>query len=53
MPWTSKSAPKTVRGKKNRRQWANIANSCLASGKPEGACKRMASGVMRKQRKRK
>ncbi len=52
MPWTAKSAPKTVKGAKRRRQWAKIANKCLASGKPEGQCKRIASGTMKKLRKR-
>lgn len=50
MPWKAKHAPKTVRGKKRRKRWASIANACLASGKSEGACKRIASGVLKKRR---
>ena len=53
MPWTSKSAPKKVRGKKRRRQWAKIANQCLEKGRSEGDCKRVASGVLKAQRKSK
>jgi hypothetical protein len=51
MPWTARSAPKTVRGAKKRRQWAKIANSELRSGKGEGTAKRIASATMKKQRK--
>jgi len=52
MPWTSRSAPKTVRGAKKRRQWAKIANSELRSGKREGTAKRIANAFMKKQRKK-
>jgi uncharacterized protein YdaT len=50
MPWTARSAPKTVRGAKKRRQWARIANSELRSGKREGVAKRIASAKMKKLR---
>jgi hypothetical protein len=53
MPWTARSAPKTVRGSKKRHAWAVIANACLHAGKPEGQCKRTASGVLKKQRTKK
>jgi uncharacterized protein YdaT len=52
MPWNSRSAPKTVRGAKKRRQWAKIANAELRAGKREGAAKRIASSVMKRQRKK-
>jgi len=52
MPWTSRSAPKTVRGAKKRRQWARVANSELRSGKREGTAKRIANAFMKKRRKK-
>ena len=53
MPWTSRSAPKTVHGAKKRRQWAKIANSELRKGRGEGVAKRIASAFMKKQRRKK
>lgn len=52
MPWTSRSAPKTVKGKKKRRQWAKVANSVLKKTHDERTAKIAANTVMKKQRKK-
>lgn len=56
MPWTAKDAPrKTRRAKtaKQKRQWAHIAESARKRGVPEGQAIRMASGVIKKQGRKK
>ena len=53
MPWNSRSAPKTVRGAKKRRQWAKIANSVLKRTGSEKSAKIAANTVMKKQRRKK
>ena len=53
MPWNSRSAPKTVRGVKKRRQWAKIANSVLKRTGSEKTAKIAANTVMKKQRRKK
>lgn len=53
MPWTAKSAPKTVRGKKARARWAKIANGVLRRTGKDSLAKRTASGVMKRARRKK
>jgi len=53
MPWTSRSAPKTVRGAKKRRQWAKIANSVLKRTGSDKTAKIAANAVLKKQRRKK
>jgi hypothetical protein len=52
MPWRSRSAPRTVRGTKKRRQWAKIANSVLRKTGDDGLAKRAANTAMKKLRKK-
>jgi hypothetical protein len=49
MPWSAGDAKrhtKKATGGKKSRQWADVANSELASGKSEGAAIRAANGVV-------
>lgn len=51
MPWTAEDAKrhnKKATGKKGR-QWADIADSELASGKDEGTAIKIANGVLKRE----
>lgn len=51
MPWTAKDAKrhdkKAATGKRQR-EWADVANSALSRGLPEGEAIREANGVIKK-----
>jgi len=49
MPWTSADAvhkTKKAKTKKKKRQWAQVANSALASGDSEASAIRQANAVV-------
>lgn len=56
MPWSpkdAKSKTKKADTPKKQRQWADIADSALKSGKSEATAIKMASGVVAKSKRKK
>lgn len=55
MPWKSSDASRFSRSAGSSaslsKQWSDIANSALASGKDEGTAIKMASGVVKRRAK--
>jgi hypothetical protein len=52
MPYTTSNLPDHVKalGATEQRQWMHVANGCIADGKDEGTCLRMANGVVKRSK---
>lgn len=55
MPWTPKDAPrksKKAKSPKDKRMWADIADSVLKKTGDEGRAIRIANGVLKKRKRK-